>query len=250
MTKKDLTAIAWGRPKWVGEYRTWLGNRGEYKVTYNTTYQGIKVPGPHYMAFVRRDGTKDQYDFVQMHKRYRTLNAGQTACLEHARKQCRSMNTNAPVATKPKNSKRNLEVLATALRAGRSKDSSEASAKSGSHNLEALLSRNTRGASVKAEGSRALAVIRQPNGRMLRQQLLMLYGVLDGTMHGIEHGLQQLGMDSRDFDVNEIEDQLLDLNLERCAGCGWWVESGELVPSDDDEKSDLTGCCQDCRDYL
>lgn len=48
---------------------------------------------------------------------------------------------------------------------------------------------------------------------------------------------------------DDVEDYLLNYNVERCSGCGWWFESGELTPDEDTEPDDddLVGKCQDCR---
>ena len=107
------------------------------------------------------------------------------------------------------------------------------------------MSRNTRGVSAKGEGSKEL--ILRPGNQLPPHLLSMLFGVLEGTAMSIESGLGSIGMDARDWDVNEIEDQLLDRTLERCQGCDWWHESGDLTPYTDD--CDLVGYCPDCRDY-
>lgn len=67
---------------------------------------------------------------------------------------------------------------------------------------------------------------------------------LIGTPHGIEHGLAACGLDD-DYDVSELEDELLEASvpIERCKGCDWWFECGELT-DDDGEPSD----CKDCRE--
>jgi hypothetical protein len=52
--------------------------------------------------------------------------------------------------------------------------------------------------------------------------------------------------DHFEIDSTDLEDNLLDVNTEQCKGCGWWFESGELTP-DDDENDDEVGYCSDCR---
>lgn len=52
------------------------------------------------------------------------------------------------------------------------------------------------------------------------------------------------------FDIPEddIEEILLDHNIEMCSGCGWWYESGDLTPDEDEgDSEELTGYCSDCR---
>jgi hypothetical protein len=47
-----------------------------------------------------------------------------------------------------------------------------------------------------------------------------------------------------DFEVCDVEVALADRhNLERCAGCDWWLDAGDLY-CDDDE---WCGYCADCR---
>lgn len=38
------------------------------------------------------------------------------------------------------------------------------------------------------------------------------------------------------------EDEMLTANMEMCLGCGWWMESSELVHEDDAD----TGYCEQC----
>jgi len=49
------------------------------------------------------------------------------------------------------------------------------------------------------------------------------------------------------FDIEEedVIDLLLDANVERCPGCDWWHEAGELVNDD----GELVGCDQ-CREKV
>jgi DNA-directed RNA polymerase subunit RPC12/RpoP len=48
-------------------------------------------------------------------------------------------------------------------------------------------------------------------------------------------------MNQFDLEVDEVEDIMLDANYERCPGCGWFVECGELVDADDAERE-----CSNC----
>ena len=44
--------------------------------------------------------------------------------------------------------------------------------------------------------------------------------------------------------IEDLDDFLLDHGIEACPGCGWYAESGELIPTDED---DPDGCCSNCR---
>lgn len=57
------------------------------------------------------------------------------------------------------------------------------------------------------------------------------------------NGLEQV---MRRFEVEqeEVDDVLLDMNVERCPGCGWYVDSHALLPHGEDEPD---GCCPNCR---
>jgi hypothetical protein len=44
--------------------------------------------------------------------------------------------------------------------------------------------------------------------------------------------------------AGDLEDTLLDADLERCQGCGWWFDSFDLVGDEDDDEA---GYCDDCR---
>jgi hypothetical protein len=78
-------------------------------------------------------------------------------------------------------------------------------------------------------------------GALPRNKLLELSGLLEGTCNTVESGLERIGMP--DEDATEVEDQLLDVNMERCQICDWWMESAELVNAD----GDVVGCDQ-CRE--
>jgi hypothetical protein len=43
------------------------------------------------------------------------------------------------------------------------------------------------------------------------------------------------------LDEAQIEQRLLALGIQRCAGCGWWIRSSEL-----DTDADERPCCTDC----
>lgn len=64
-----------------------------------------------------------------------------------------------------------------------------------------------------------------------------------GTCDSTEAALEYLELDA-DFDADAAEDGLLDLNVERCKGCDWWHESGELAGERDGEP----GYCDQCRE--
>lgn len=75
-----------------------------------------------------------------------------------------------------------------------------------------------------------------------------LADTLRDTADSVEAGLARLNLDwtldEFPIPIDEIEAQLADYNLERCYGCGWWCDAGELVsPSDDGD----CGSCDDCR---
>ena len=42
----------------------------------------------------------------------------------------------------------------------------------------------------------------------------------------------------------KIKDRALDLGIEKCLGCGWWAETGEMLPTDAEEPD---GHCANCR---
>jgi len=73
------------------------------------------------------------------------------------------------------------------------------------------------------------------------KQIHEITSFLEGTCNSIEQAMDRFDID---FPVEEVEDRLLDVNLERCPGCDWWVESSELV----DSKGDIV-VCENCRAY-
>lgn len=75
---------------------------------------------------------------------------------------------------------------------------------------------------------------------MNREEALVKLGKeLEGTPGTVSSACEKLGIEDFDFD----EGDLLDLNLEPCEHCGWWMESCLLV----DDNSKVVGCDQ-CRD--
>lgn len=63
---------------------------------------------------------------------------------------------------------------------------------------------------------------------------------LEGTCMSIETAVERLELDpSIDW-----EDEMLTAGMELCLGCGWWMESSELVHEDEED----TGYCSDCKE--
>lgn len=72
----------------------------------------------------------------------------------------------------------------------------------------------------------------------------ILANQLLGTCKSIESVLDQDDeLDAlRDCSIDDLEDMVISKNVERCDGCDWWFESGDLV----DENNEPVGC-EDCR---
>jgi len=67
--------------------------------------------------------------------------------------------------------------------------------------------------------------------------------ILMGTTMSVEAAAGKAGLDEDDYqDDADALDQLIDY-VERCEGCEWWCEPGELADDDDD----LCGLCDDCK---
>ena len=73
-----------------------------------------------------------------------------------------------------------------------------------------------------------------------RDDLERVAAVLEGTCKNVEDVLEALGIEA---DPDDVEDQLLEISIERCPYCAWWMESCEMV-NDDNE---VVGCDQ-CRE--
>ncbi len=56
---------------------------------------------------------------------------------------------------------------------------------------------------------------------------------------GLGRALQQF-----EVEQEELDDVLLDMNVEQCSNCGWYVDSRDLLPNDQDE---VDGFCNHCR---
>lgn len=51
-------------------------------------------------------------------------------------------------------------------------------------------------------------------------------------------------MEEFDLSIDEIEEIMLDANYERCPECEWFVECGELIDANMEERP-----CYDCQPY-
>jgi hypothetical protein len=72
----------------------------------------------------------------------------------------------------------------------------------------------------------------------------LLYRVaahLEGTCAGVEAVIDRFELH---VEPDALEDALLDVSLERCPGCGWWMASSALV----DEEGSVVGC-EECRSF-
>jgi hypothetical protein len=77
--------------------------------------------------------------------------------------------------------------------------------------------------------------------RLTSEQVREIASLLEGTCNSVESALERL--DLEDVPVEEVEDRLLDVNLERCPICDWWVESSEIV----NDNCEIVGC-ESCRE--
>lgn len=66
-----------------------------------------------------------------------------------------------------------------------------------------------------------------------------LADLVTGYANGLERAVQETGMDQE-----ALEDKLLDLSVEKCPTCDWYVDSHELF----DDEGDLDGHCCNCRE--
>lgn len=64
--------------------------------------------------------------------------------------------------------------------------------------------------------------------------------LVTGYVNGLSRALAEF-----DVEQDELDDVLLDLNVEECPGCHWYVDSRDLIPPDQDEPD---GCCPNCRE--
>jgi hypothetical protein len=56
-----------------------------------------------------------------------------------------------------------------------------------------------------------------------------LYRVLLGTDDCIEIGLWSIGVDPEGYNLDHVEDDLLDFGIEQCERCGYWVPYEDMV---------------------
>jgi Na+-translocating ferredoxin:NAD+ oxidoreductase RNF subunit RnfB len=83
-------------------------------------------------------------------------------------------------------------------------------------------------------------LVDEGNPMTLVEQRETLAKYLEGTCMSIETAIEHLELDpSIDW-----EDEMLTASMELCLGCGWWMESSELVHEDEED----TGYCDDCKD--
>lgn len=69
-----------------------------------------------------------------------------------------------------------------------------------------------------------------------------IYNYLEGTCNSPAQAVDYFDLKCS---PEEVEEKMLDMGIEICPGCGWWVESGELV----DENGEVV-FCENCRSYL
>jgi hypothetical protein len=67
-------------------------------------------------------------------------------------------------------------------------------------------------------------------------------GEIVDTATGYATGFESVLRKYEGLTADELEELLLDNNVERCPGCDWYCESGELL----DDEDNLVGC-RDCR---
>lgn len=89
---------------------------------------------------------------------------------------------------------------------------------------------------VKRAPATSTCMQSDPESRPLTDaELDTLGGYLLGTCSSIESGLRALERLDLEPEEDAIENQLLDISVERCLSCSWWSESCELDGGDDGE---------------
>jgi len=68
-----------------------------------------------------------------------------------------------------------------------------------------------------------------------------VYQYLEGTCRTPQNAIDYFDLKCT---PEEVIDAMLDCNLEMCPGCGWWVESSELIDENDNQVE-----CENCRSY-
>jgi hypothetical protein len=74
------------------------------------------------------------------------------------------------------------------------------------------------------------------------EQLGKLYDELIDTNSSLEKALEDIELTPDDYDMTDVQDRLVDLNLEMCVDCGYWQESGEFVDCDNEAHDSCTDC--------
>lgn len=76
-------------------------------------------------------------------------------------------------------------------------------------------------------------------------QLEQLADALRDTCSTIEATMERLGFPM--VDVDEVENELIDYDCERCSECGWWFATTDLTRYDDwDPQGTTDGMCDSC----
>jgi hypothetical protein len=65
-----------------------------------------------------------------------------------------------------------------------------------------------------------------------------IFDTVTSYADGFSKALRETGLS-----YEKLVDKLLDLNVEQCPTCRWWVEAGELV----DDDGDVDKHCANCR---
>ena len=74
---------------------------------------------------------------------------------------------------------------------------------------------------------------------MRKEDIDRLAEHLTGTCREVPNALELLEIDAS---LEEAEEALEGRNLERCSGCDWWFDAGELI----DDDGNVVGCYK-CR---
>lgn len=62
-------------------------------------------------------------------------------------------------------------------------------------------------------------------------------------LFGFERVADETGME-----IEELEEELLNIGIERCPNCGWYVESSSLL-IDGEYGDEIDGFCDNCREH-
>jgi hypothetical protein len=94
--------------------------------------------------------------------------------------------------------------------------------------MAAQMGRSTEHVESTINRVRGTSAIALPKPELFYDKVCKLISALHKTRKPIEHGLEEIGLCYTDYDLDDVEEKMLEAGLGQCESCGLWLQVEKL----------------------